>query len=85
MKIKYENNYKLSICSICNYKHIERYSYKEPIEIDLNDLENLGKEPFLENINPFIYEEMIDYAPSRTKKHTIYACPQCGVLQICPD
>lgn len=62
------------VCPVCGYKYVEETRYNGKI------LE--GDEEFIEMEDfKFHSTDNSDYYP-RTRHHTIYACPKCGVLQL---
>jgi hypothetical protein len=62
----YEEQIRTCICSVCGYK------YTEEMEVYGGTLE--GDEPFIE------MEEI--FHDTDDCKHSIYACPKCGVIQL---
>ena len=69
----YEEQIRTCICSVCGY------NYTEEMEVYGRTLE--GKEPFIEMEEIFHSTDESGYY-SRPCKHSIYACPKCGVLQL---
>ena len=72
-------------CPHCGYQHIE------PFCIDkLSDEEreymyrHTGDKPFIEGVAKFMHKVEHSYAPSTIEEKTVYACPNCGILQINP-
>lgn len=79
MKIKYTETYEEYICGVCGYKHMIKYlSHPNRYAID----PGYGKKPFIKSENQFIYQTEFDYSPSRLNKASVYACPECGCIQI---
>ena len=75
MKIEYTKTYEEYICGVCGYKHMIKYS-NHPNRYDIDP--GYGKKPFKKSENQFIYQTEFD----SLNKVSVYACPECGVLQI---
>ena len=79
MKIKYTETYEEYTCGVCGYKHMIKYSsHPDRYSVD----PGYGKEPFKKSETPFICSENDGGYYERIEKYPIYACPECGVLQI---
>ena len=79
MKIKYNETYEEYICGVCGYKHMIKYpSHPDRYSID----SGYGKKPFKKSETPFICSENDDIGYGCIEKCHIYACPECGTLQI---
>lgn len=85
MIVKYDHDCKFILyeCTVCKYTHKEYYN-SNTLYTEFDKMA-YGKDPFIKGETEFLYQEKMDYGPSRLTKQTVYACPRCGVLQIDVD
>ena len=79
MKITYESDYIVRVCSSCGYKHKEKHTMgPDRYVVD----PGFGKKEFILGETQFIFEADADYGPRVLRRKNVYACPNCGILQV---
>lgn len=68
-----EENCKVFNCPACGHTYHEYYDNRSYTNTEA---------PFLQSVQPLLYNKQHDYAPSECVKLTQYICPKCGTLQI---